>query len=323
MPHPTLTWVATSLRNMAVAGTNSTVAECLTAVKAAIDNDSAYWETSAYSAGAYLELKRKASSSPTGEQATVRLLLFGGAIPNSAAIATGMTSSATNLYAAMSVTANTTGPTNLPTVGACYSVTYVPGLSVVGGAVVASAQSPKVSLVESVDGLGICFNDNVSSSTVVFGRLIEDLASDSLMWGIFPMCASISAITTADVLTATASNSPIPALNYSAVSPRGAMWNTTLGAARSVGRAISPNGNTGNVLGGNGIPTVLLPVPLMESALAASQAQSYIGQLRQLRFGPKAAHLSLLRNAGGVTQAIHFGPPNGSTSYGAWFDQVA
>jgi hypothetical protein len=57
--------------------------------------------------------------------------------------------------------------------------------------------------------------------------------------------------------------------------------------------------------------------------MATSSVQSFIGLLRQIRFGPQAQHQQTLRNAGGVVQAIHFGPPIGLTGYGLWFDQTA
>jgi hypothetical protein len=326
MPHPTLTWVASNLRTVAIAGASSTVAELLTGIKAAIDGDSTLWETSAYSAGAYLEIKRKVSTSPTGEQATARILFFGGATPNAAACTPSVSLSTSILYACMSVDANTTGPTTAFTAGAPYSTKFIPGNVVCAGTALAVGESPRVSLVESVEGLCVYLGDINTMTTVTFGKMIEDAASGTLMWVMLPMCSATSNVVNPAAMGGTTSNSAIPALFTSNSLPRGTMWNNTLASARSVGRVFDLGAGAGSgspILGAAGAPATLIPIPLCESTTAVSSTQSFIGYLRQFRYGPMAQHLQTLRNGAGVVQAIHVGPPVGLTGYGAWFDQVA
>ncbi len=319
-----MTWIASNLRAWAPAGPNSTVAELLAAIKAAIDLDATRWETSAYSAGSTLEIKRKASTSPTGEQATVRLLIFGGAAPHANALTPSTAANASTLYVCMSIDANSTGPATPFTSGAPYASMFVPGMAVCSSSAFQLADSPRVSIVESDDAIAIWLGDINTMTTVIAGRIVEDATSGTLMWGVFPMGAAVANVQSASNISGTTSNSPIPANYISASSPRGCMWNATASAARSVGRAIdlSSAGAAGPILGANAQAATLIAVPLMESPLTISSTQSFVGYLRQVRFGPQAQHLQTLRDGAGVTQAIHVGPPNGLTGYGAWLDQV-
>lgn len=323
MPFATLTWTSTSLRTVACAGASTVLSELLVGIKAAIDNDSVHWMTSDYSlANGTLEIKRKGT--PTGEQATMRILFFGGQIPAAGALLTGATAANTNLYCAMSVDANTTGPTTSYAVGAPYGSKYVLGQIVCINSALQLADSPKVSLVESEDALAVSLNDINTMATCIVGRVIEEAAGSQLMWGVFSMCIATTNITNADNIINTSSTSPITGNNTAGVTPAGSMWNTTLAACRRCGRAISPGGGSGPILGTSAAPSTLMIVPLMESQnIAAPGTQNFLGYLRQIRFGPQAQHLQTLRNSAGVAQAIHFGPPNGVTGYGAWFDQVA
>ncbi len=324
MPNPTLVWSNTTPRAISIAGANATIPELLTALKAAIDTDSVHWMTSDYSApNGTLEIKRKGT--PTGEQSTVRILFFGGAFPNGAALGTGIAQSASNLYSSMSVTAATAGPSTSYAADAPYAVTYIPGRIVASNAAISASETPLVSLVECEDALCVWFGDINTWCTSIVGRLIEDAAASSLMWCVMTPGPTNNINRTAPP-TGTEGNSPVPPLAYYDAPVRGAMWNSTLGALRAFGRAIDISTGSlagANPLGSTGLPTALIPVPLCTSLPAAGTAINYLGSLRQIRLGPVAQHLHTLRNAAGVVQAIHFGPPLGLTGYGAWFDQVA
>ncbi len=323
MPYPTLTWAASSLRTVAVASTSSTVAELLVGIKAAIDNDSTLWAVSDYSAGnGTLEVRRKGS--PTGEQATVRVLFFGGSVPHAAALA-GVTASAANLYVAASVDANTTGPAASYTAGAPYSTQYIKGTVVCVGTAIQAAETPRVSLIECEDGISIWLGDINTCTTATVGRLVEAAAADSLMWCVLSDgAAHLNQINASSALGSGAATNPIPPHTTGALTPRGVMWNSTAGEAHNVGRAIGlMQAETGPLLGTNGAAAIFLTVPLTQSLITPFGTQSFFGFLRQIRIGPQAPHLATLRNSAGVTQAIHVGPPVGLTGYGAWFDQVA
>ncbi len=323
MTTPTLTWTSTAERTIAVASTSSVIAELLTAIKAAIDNDSTLWQTSDYSSGnGTLELKRKGS--PTGEQSTVRILFFGGSSPNSAALLTGLTAGATTLYVGLSVDANTTGPSTAYTAGAPYSSKYTKGVRVSSGGFLTGASSPRISLIECEDALAVCMHDTSASATAIVGRVVEEAATTTLMWACFTCgAASFTNQTTPTICLNTDSQvtSPLTALYTGAVEPRGVLWNATLASARVIGRSNGfIHGSTNPIAGSSGNPGVMVPVMLSEGAQVTTPVGSFFAFLRQIRMGPIAKHLDTMRSSG-VTQGIHFGPPYNATGYGAWFDQ--
>jgi len=328
MPHPTLTWEASNLQAFTVAGTNSTPAELLLAVKDAIDNLSEKWEVSDYDAtDGTLEIKRKAADAPTGELATARFLLFGGQVPHANALAVNLAAANTHLYAAMSVDANTTGPSTSYAAGAPYASKCVLGQMVTANNAIQAADSPRVSLVESADALAIWLGDSSTWCSVIFGRVIIAAADDSLMWGVLASCGARGNVTTSGNMDSTASGgqSPLPLLSGSGGIPRGGYWNTTLGQFRACGRAISLTTTIGTDpgIGGNAAPSTLIPVPVLESTnTLSSPTQSFLGYLRQIRLGPQAQHVQTMRDADGDEIAIHFGPPNGVSGWGCWFDQA-
>lgn len=326
MTIPTLTWTSTIPRAITIAGANSTIAELLAAINTAVSTDSTLWEVSDYSAvNGTVEIKRRTGTGATGEQATVRYLLFGGQVPNAAALNTSVTANNTNLYVSGSVTANTTGPSTGYQTGAPYAVTYMTGNIVCVGTAIQSAQTPRISIIESVDAIAIWLADVDTVATVIMGKLIIDAANsatDVVRWCHLPMGAASTNITSLASIDGTSNNFAIPAHYMSAFSPGGCMWNGT--AARRTGRLIGGLTGLSNAAGwgSNGAPAFFLPVPMGDSTTASSTTVAFYGFLRQIRMGPSAQHRETLRLAG-VEKGIHFGPCVGFAGFGAWFDQTA
>lgn len=327
MTIPTLTWTSTVPRVVSVAGANSTVAELLAAANTAISTDSIWWQVSDYNAGnGTLEIKRRTTTSPTGEAATVRYLLFGGQVPHANSCMPSTTVNNTGLYIAGSVTANTTGPSASYTAGAAYAATYIPGMRITTGDLLATGNSPRISLVESEDGLAIWWGSTSTVCSVIMGKLLIDAANsatDVVRWCHLPSGPNAnSQISGIHQIDGTSGNTVIPAHYMSASTPRGGHWNGS--AARSTGRLIA--GMTGasvnTVWGANGAPAMFLPLPMGDSPTTSAATVLFYGFLRQIRFGPAAQHRETLRLAG-VEKGIHFGPPLNLTGFGAWFDQTA
>lgn len=321
-PPATLTWTATNERAITVAGTNATIPELLVAIKAALDNDATLWQASDYNAGnGTLEIKRKGA--PTGEQATVRILIFGGVSPNSAALGSLVSAGTTNLYGALSVDANTTGPTASYTTAAPYSTKYVRGDIFCTNASIGVAASPRVYLMESVDGLAICIHSTVNCGTFIAGYIVDDVQNSTTHWGIIGSTGTFTTATSDITNNGQGTPTAVP-VAYGGGGNGGHYWNSISLSERRMGRVNGLVSSTTNpVAGSSGAAATLMPIMMVDGAESGSPTWGFLGYLRQIRLGPVGLPAQTMRNAAGVQQAINFGVPFAATGYGVWFDQVA
>jgi hypothetical protein len=323
MPAATLTWTASAQSAVAIAGASSTVAELIVGIKALIDA-STWWETSDYSAGnGTLEIKRRVSTSPTGEAATVRYLIFGGQTPNAAALLTGVTANTTTLYASGSVNANTTGPSASYAAAAPYATKYIQGMPICTGTALQAAETPRCSIIESEEGLGIWLGDTNTWTTVILGKLILLTDDTTCQWAVIPTGQASSVVAQTNSWTENSANAPLPSLYVSAATPTATYWSDSFNACRRTGRLfIGGVGSSAVMFGANGQTSTLIAIPVGDAQLATGGTISLLGYFRQLRWGPSALHAQTMRNAGGTVVAYNFGPPVGLTGYGCWFDQT-
>lgn len=121
MPAPIITWYQSGLEAMA----SNTVAESLTALKNAVDNrvagfpSTAMWQVASsdlVSAGKYVVLKPTSVATGAGANADMRIMFFGGAGPNSAAI-NPYTANTSYLYFGIAPNAGVDTPDNSFTAG--------------------------------------------------------------------------------------------------------------------------------------------------------------------------------------------------------------
>ena len=321
-PPANLTWTATAERAITVAGANATIAELLTAIKFSIDTDSTLWMTSDYNAGnGTLELKRKAS--PSGEQATVRILLFGGQIPNSAAVASGWAFNVNTLYGCMSVDAATAGPPVSYATAAPYTTKFVRADRICGNTDIVGANTPKVHLVESPDAIAIVLHCSTNTATFVAGYIIDDIQNSLLHWGLVGSGAAYANPTNDTQITGQGTAWALP-IFYPAGGYGGAYWNSLSLTCRKWGRvnAIYCGAGAYPILGASGGPAYLMPIAVADGIMSVGATPNFVGLLRQIRLGPAAMNLQTLRNVGGVQQAICAGVGVGNTGYGVWFDQT-
>lgn len=321
----TLTWAARGPYTFTIAGANPTVAEVLAALNTLITANCTSWVVSAYSAvNGTLEIKR--GGSPTGELATVRFLIFGGSSPNSAALMTGASAGATtNLYCGLSVDANTTGPGTAYTAGAPYSTKYTKAPIVVAPATAfVTANTVKITLYEADDVFGFSIGDSTTMASCFMGRLLVLSDGSTLGWGVLPSGVTTGyTISNGGTSLSISASHPITPFGQTAGGAKAACWDTAGGgSALQFGRLMGWILSTADVgLGASAAAAMMIPVPVVAGAQAASPTGTFYGTLRQIRFGPQAAHLNKLRDSSAVLQGTHVLSGTG-VGIGLWLDEL-
>ena len=184
------TWRMSAAYGFTPVGAAPTVAEYIAAIKAMIDAEAAgagTWTVSDYNAGnGTLELKRKGS--PTGILATCRILIFGGQVPNAAAVAPTNTTGlllATNVFIGVCENANSTGPDASYASGSPY-----PGKKWTGGFRMFQSVSTNLlksrscftQLVDCDTMLSLLVSDNTYGRICTAGEIVQLLDGTS-GWG--------------------------------------------------------------------------------------------------------------------------------------------
>jgi hypothetical protein len=320
-------------RTFTIAGANATIDELLQAINDAIVAESTLWEVSQLSIVNHTcELKRKVSGSPTGEYASVRLLYFGGATPNAAALVPStQTAVSTALYGCLSIDAATTGPGTAFTAGAPYSTKFLQGERVCINTDFVAASSPRITFMESTEGLAIWFH-HISASAVVGsciqGKLFTRASDGADLWCNMPGGGAWQVSAVPNTLLQAGVSFGLPSYTDSAGGqPKGCYFtgNGGAGTVKQFGRrsSIISASQSDMGLGETGLPCTLIPVLMVDSAQAATQTEQFAGYLRQLRLGPIAAHRVQLKdtNAGNAVVAKHLCGSN-VAGLGVWFDEV-
>ncbi len=324
----TLTWTTHGPYTFTIAGANPTVLETITGLNSTASNLT-YWAVSDYSvANGTLEMKRNSTpGSPTGELATVRMLIFGKSAPNAAALCAGASGGSTTvLYAGLSVDANTTGPTTAYASGAPYSTKYTRAPILGTPSSLVTANTCRITWFEADDVLGFVVGDTTQMISCVMGRIIVGTDSSTLIWGVLPSGTTGNyTITSLPNTTATIGNAhPITSYGQTAAGPKGACWDTGSASAFQFGRTmafISGVAVTDMGLGATTAAAMMIPVPLVGGVQAAAPTYTFFGTLRQIRFGPHAAHLQKLRDNSSVLQGTHI-LSGTATGIGMWLDEL-
>ncbi len=324
----TLTWATQGPSTFTIAGANPTVAEVLTKLNSMIASTT-WWQVSDYnSSNGTLELKRNSTGSPTGELATVRILIFGGGTPNAAALSLLHTAGATTgLYAGLSVDANTTGPSASYTAGAPYSTKYArAGLICTPSSTLTTSAVPKITIFESVDSFGFVIADTAGYHSYHGGRIIVRGSDESLVWGNMPSGGQWTVGATMASLSTLAQGVLAPNINLAsnATTGRANYWDTVTAASRLFGRinAFSTYGVADTFLGTNGASGRLKDIDLCESLAVVGSTISFFGELRQVRFGPITVHLNKLKDNANVLQGTHLFCTGTTAGIGFWLDEL-
>ncbi len=321
MTLPTQTWRVSASYPFTPAGTNPTIAEYLAAINTMLVAEAGLgsnWGVSDYSAvNGTLEIKRRGS--PTGVLATFRELIFGGASPNTGALATGATAATTTLYHGCSQDAATTGPNQAYTAGTPYAGKLWSG----GSAFAATATLtktptlPYVFMVESDECCHIHLADDTQSHAVTFGAVVERLADNTRVWASFG--SGVAAVTAADY-------SSFPTW---IISPSNVANATTAGigtfhngsAAEVVCRLMaSAVVSASDPLFENPNGT-LVPIVVTHRLQSESTANMKpLGILRQMRFGPNCINKIRIDDVSAVTQAYAVSSGYNKSHAGLYFD---
>ncbi len=325
--NPTLTWATQGPSTFTIAGANPTVAEVLTKLNAMMSGCT-WWQVSDYNSGnGTLEIKRNSTGSPTGELATVRILFFGGSSPNAAALSLLHTAGAnSNIYAGLSVDANTTGPGTSYTTGAPYSTKYCRASKICTPSTeITTSLTPKITIFETVDTFGFTIADTTNFASYCGGRMIIRGKDDSLAWGNMPSGGVIAYTLTTTQSQAVASIHPMPAAGTGTDTVKVNYWDVDTGTSRLFGRVmafVTYGLTTENILGANALASQLIRVPIMERAASAGSSTAYLGELRQLRFGPATVHLNKLKDPSNVLQGTYVSGGTTACPNGMWLGEI-
>lgn len=325
MSNPTLTWTLSAAGAFAGAGANMTVAETLALIKAKIDTEHAaggLWMVSDYNAGnGTLEVKRDpaTASGADAELLAARILFFGGSSPNAAALAQSVTASATAVYCGMALNAGTTGPDASYTTGAPYaSATWLPAAIVATVGTPTAVSAGELILFYADDVFGVLGYHGSDCWFSYAGRIVVRAKDDALVW------AHAETGTTA-VSSGTDGNGASGSIAWMApvfgttYQPRMVGWNGA--TVRTIGR-FQYNAVAGDCFASSEA-TALQPIPVCDGINGSSPTPSFLGYLRQMRFGPKAGNKSYLRDVNGGLQARMIGAGDGGTQvFGLWLDYV-
>lgn len=186
MPVPLLTWTKATIATVPT----TTVAGCLSGLKAAVDAHNAanpttaFWVVSDYSApNGTLVLKPTAAGIAAGGTADARIIFFGGSAPNLAAV-DGISNTATPLYCGLATSAGVDAPQQAYTAGAPFTT----GVYIGGAVLNAFSSVDRVTYWESFDGLVVAFHRNAMTSTstnlgnFIVGKLLVDPDGETARW---------------------------------------------------------------------------------------------------------------------------------------------
>jgi hypothetical protein len=321
----TLTWLTHGPYTFTIAGANPTVLEVLAALNTLIGANCTQWVVSDYSnANGTLEIKR--GGSPTGELATVRMLIFGKTAPAAAALMNGAAAGATtNLYAGLSVDANTTGPAAAYGSAAPYTTKYTRApLITAPSTAFTTTNTPKITLYEADDIFGFSIADTAGMSSCFMGRLIVGTDSSTLIWGVLPSgTTGPYAYTTAQSSSTISTVHPVTMMGQTAGGCKAAAWDAVGAQAVQFGRSLGFIGSSVDPgVGANAGAGMLIPVPVGFAVQSTTPGVgAFWGTLRQIRLGPQAQHLQKLRDNASVLQATHVLGGAGTQS-GLWLDEL-
>ncbi len=313
----TLAYVAHGPYTYSIAGASPTIAETLLGIHDAIVNHATLWQVSDWSVpNGTLEIKRIPTQ--TGELATVRLFLCGGQVPHANALAGGHSAgSATGLYGSLSVDANTTGPAASYASAAPYTTKYT-RMGLIGlMSSLTAAQTPKITIIEADDVFGVIVADSLGMMSWFGGNIILRTSDNTLLWGSLPTGGIYTYTTTAATISALTAAFPITVLSSASNSVKATYWDGS--AARQFGRLFTPIAYAfaDTTLGVSGAAAALLPIVVGETAQATAQTPSFLGFLRQMRWGPIAQHLQNIRDGSSVLKATCVNGGN-SANIGIW-----
>lgn len=328
MTNPVLAWTFTGPAAFTTppAGANPTIAETIAAIKAHFDAYATKWMVNDYSlANGTLEIKRNpAVGTVTGELASVRILLMGGQTPHAnCLIGTHSAGGTTGLYGALSVDAATTGPAASYAAAAPYTTKYTrAGLILTPSTGITTASAPRITLFESDDAFVLDISDNTNWATFTAGRIIERAdSSRTLIWGVMPMGGILANASTGSTLGISSAYA-VPALTIVSNTIKAAYWDVNSGTARLFGRTHQPMlGIAETGMGSAGNPSAFGVIHVAESSQAVSQTPTFLGTLRQLRWGPIAGNAIKLE-VSSVLKGTHVFGGTGS-GIGMWLDEAA
>jgi hypothetical protein len=286
----------------------------LLVAEAAANPTTAIWGVSYYDAAdRVLEIKKRLVTDD------VRMLFFGGATPNAAAMADSQLVAADMLYGLCCPTAGTTGPDALPTVGNPYTELSTLGIAMAKTGAAGQASANRIRYFENDDCFVLLVHNETSSAHTGFfmgGNLLDD-PDGNPVYGISASGASTS--------TSAASSQPLQTSALTAQfgtltnDKQGRFWQGS-NASLSSSTAGFPGTRflkDGTSRRGLGIPTYcyeagnfvsmlkneastksyMIPIPFV----SASPAE-FLGHLRQVMVGPRAA-LGTVLAPGGTPKA--------------------
>lgn len=310
MTLPLLTWRVSANYSLVPAGTSPTMTELLTAIRDMLVAETAlggYWGVSDFNSGnGTLEIKR--NGSPTGTLASFRALLFGGSSPNVAALFSGVTASTTVLYGGSCENASTTGPSGSYTTGSPYA-----GLKWTGGGQLATpssflkANTIFLFMIESDEACHIHIADSAGSSCFTFGACVEKLSDNTRIWSTFPSGGSkvtaplYAAASEGDGAAWLIARNITSSTVYSA-QPLG-MWHDGTNQ-RFISRVNGVGGNTttSTVLA-DSTGGWLIPIAVADKIGNVGNEPLFLGQMRQMRYGPLCINKCRIVDGSAVVQA--------------------
>ena len=322
----TQTWRISANYTFTIAGTVATVAEVLAGINTMIAAEAGAggkWGVSNYSSGNGT-LEVKATGSPAGTLATFRALLFGGATPNAAALATSVAAASTSLYIGISQDANTTGPEASYTAGSPYpSSRWTGGVLSMLVNQIPAANSPVMFIVESTEILAIFVSCTTGVMSIIVGAVAESVDSPGTpLWCAFGSNGGTLIPSTSE------GNSLGPSIGWIIPAYRGAstaygVWHNG-SAKRQIGRTLTGLNTAviataGDPLLSAGGAAILIPMHLSESGQSSAPG-ALCGFLRQMRFGPYMTNRQVIKDGSSVTQALFVGLGTVGTTYGLYFD---
>lgn len=311
MTLPLLTWRVSANYSLVPAGTSPTLTELLTAINAMLVAETAlgsYWGVSNFNSGnGTLEIKRNGTQ--TGILDSFRALLFGGSSPNVAAMFAGVTPNASNIFGGVCENASTTGPTGSYTTGSPY-----PGLKWAGGGPVAApasfskANSIFLFMVESDEVCHIHIADSSSSACFTFGACVERLIDNTRIWcGFSSGPTHISATVPTSAFEGDSSIGMILARNTTQVNSYSnqavGSWHDgtnqkLISRISGIGGAVGTLSVMADTSGG-----WLSPILVGDKIGNVSTIPSFLGQMRQMRYGPLTVNKVRIVDGSAVVQA--------------------
>lgn len=332
MTLPTQTFRVSTTYAVTMAGSFLTQAETLAAVNQLLTAETALgglWGVSHYDPTAgTLEIKR--NGSPAGTLGTFRALMFGkvAVSPSAAAVATP---GGGRVFVGVSEDAASTGPGQSFTVGIPYpgKKWTVAGtfLYSSGGATITTT-TPSMYLIESDEMCAITLFDDTGSHFCLFGACVEALPEETKIWAVFTSGGDY--LNTASQWGNNGVMSPtnpggswfLPLSLGASTSTNGAWgaWHDGTNT-RYLTRTVTPSQDAvDDDPFSNNNSALLLPIPLADKVYNVTEYPRFRGQLRQLRYGPRALNKSRITDASSALVAHHVSAGRLVARPGLFFD---